>query len=665
MAQATWEFKVDTKRDGTYAASIDDLTSRLIGQATFNVGMNDATQDFANPSQLSIVLNNIDGAFNPDTLGAELLANNTFATWSGNNPSSWTVTGEVGTNPEISQVRADALHGGTGTGACNIYSTSAVVSISQTVLTIGTTYRVTLDISASSVGTGWIAVYDNSTRVSPIYHYTGSYTFYFNATSTTFKIASSGSVDMTVDNVSVKASSLYGQLLAEGTLGRLQATFNAVTYTKFIGRLVSFQPIPGSNNRRVIAMTFSDPTLDLLDTEYNPVLDTDVTADVPIQRVLDEAVVPFPYAHSYWMLGVQGASELDQTTTLYTPPSYSLDTGKTTFNFVGDNAREGNQGISAQNYLRELVTGEIYGRFFYDPSLPGYQFHSRHRDPLNTTVAYTVTDSDYEPDMSSYVRMPVLNKSSVSYTPRKLGTPGTVIWAADDLPISMTEDGHKITARYRDVDNPSARIGAIDVIQLKPVTDYSATYLPDNSDVTNVIGLTMQIGANSAEITISKPQRYVGEISITALQLRGTPLTTFNPRVAESVNGDSVYSYKVAPERVSYSLVDTDNDAQAIADYRVYKNSTALTAFDKLGWVANKTTARMTNALASEIGDRITVSDSWLGHSADYFIAGMHHTIVWGGEHTHNVSLTLKPAERENFWILNTSALGTNTRLGL
>ena len=234
MAQATWEFKIDTKRDGTYAASVDDLTSRLIGQASFNVGMNEPFQSFAQPSQLSVVLDNIDGAFNPDVLGAELLANNAFATWSGDNPSSWTVTGEVASNPEISQVGATELHNGASTGACNIYSTSSVVSISQTILTIGTTYKVTLDVSASAGSTGWIAVYDNATKVSPAYHNKGLYTFYFNATSTTFKIASSGSVDMTIDSVSVKASSVYGQLLSEGMLGRLRATFSAVTYTLFV-----------------------------------------------------------------------------------------------------------------------------------------------------------------------------------------------------------------------------------------------------------------------------------------------------------------------------------------------------------------------------------------------------------------------------------------------
>lgn len=665
MAQAVYEFKIDSKRVGTYAASIDDLTSRLIGSTSFNVGMNEPFQSFAQPSQLSVVLDNIDGAFNPDTLGAELLANNTFATWSADNPSSWTVTGEVGTNPEISQVGATELHNGASTGACNIYSTSSVVSISQTILTIGTTYKVTLDVSASAGSTGWIAVYDNATKVSPAYHNTGLYTFYFNATSTTFKIASSGSVDMTIDSVSVKASSVYGQLLSEGMLARLRATFNATTYTLFVGRLASFQPLPGANNRRVIALQFNDPTLDLLDTEYLPVLDTNVTADVPIKRVFDEGVVPFPYAHNYWMLGVQGASELDQTTTIYSPASYTLDTGKTVYNWVGDNSREGNQGISAQNYIRDLVSGEIYGRFFYDPTLPGYKFHNRHRDPLNTTVAFTVTESDYEADMSSYVRMPVLNKSSVSYTPRKTGTAGTVIWSADDLPISITENGQKITARYRDLANPSARIGAIDVIPLLPVTDYAATYIPDGTDVTNIIGITVEVGANSAELVVNKPLRYVGEISITALQMRGTPLTTYNPRTIESVNYDSAYAYKYTSERVSYNLIDTDNDAQAIADYRVYKNATPVSAFDKLGWIANKTTTRMTNALGVDIGDRITVSDAWMGHSSDYFVVGARHSITWGGEHTHSITLTLKTANRENFWILDTSLLDTGTRLGL
>lgn len=660
MPGASYVFQVDTLRNGTYGAPIDDLTSRLIGSLDFTAGMDSADQDFAIPARMNLMLDNTDGAFNPDILGTEAVANNSFGAWTLNNPNSWTVAGEVGADPEISQVGQSETHGGSGTNSVNFYATSATVSIAQTTLTVGTTYRVVLEVTAASpTNTGWLAIYSGATRVSPYYHLPGSYTIYFNAVSTTFKIASGGAVNMTIDSVSVRATSVYGQLLCEGTLGRLQATFNAVTYTLFIGRLASLIPTPGSISRRVVTLMFSDPTWDLLDTEYLPTLMTDVTADVPMTSIFEAPVVPFPYAHSYWILGTQGASELDLTTYVYAPPSYTFDVGKSVYSWVGDNSIDNGKGVSAQSYLRDLVSGEVGARFFYDASLPGYIFHNRHRDPLNTTVAFTIADGDYEPEMSVYTRQSVLNHSSVSYQPRKTGTVGAVIWSTDKLPFYFPKGTMEFTARYRDLSNPSARVGATAVIPPLAGVDLIANTL--GRDVSSDIGVSIEIGASSAIIKLTN----ASYAQVTNLQLRGTALTTFDPQTVESVNGESQRAYKKASERVDYRLIDNDVDAQNIADYRVYKNSIAVTTFDKLGFIANKTDSRMTMALSVGVGDRITINDTWLGHNADSFVAGFRHKIIWGGEHTHETTLTLKTATREAFWILGTSALGIDTRLGL
>ena len=662
MVAASYEFKVDTKRDGTYGATIDDLTSRLIGQALWNTGMSEAYQDFAPPARLTVQLDNIDGAFNPDTLGSELVSNGNFASWTADNPNSWTVTGEVGSDPEVSQVGASELNGGAGTGACNLYSTSSAVSISQTILTIGTSYKVMLDISAAANSAGYIGVYDNATLISPRYHFTGKYTFYFNATSTTFKIALTGACNMTIDNVSVKATSVYGYLLNEGTLGRLRATFNAVTYVLYTGRLSSYQITAGSNSRRVATLQFNDPMYDLLDTEYIPPLSLNVTTDQPLTTLFDNPIIPFPYAHSYWLLGIQGTSELDLTTYLYDPPSYTFDTGKTTYGYVGDNTVTGDQGGSAQQFIRDIVAGEVYGRFFYDPSLPGYIFHNRHRDGLNATVTFTATEQDYEPDSSVYVRESVVNTSKVTYQPRKAGTAGTVIWSSDST-IGVTSEPVKITARYRDLSNPSARVGATNVLPLLAGTDYAAVQQPDLFDVTNYVGISMVVGANSAEITIYNPNSFA--FVVTRLQIRGTPITTFDSRTVQSINGDSQRANKATSEQINLSYVNDNNFAQTVADYRVNKFADPVSSFQVLGWVANKTDSRMTNALNLEVGQRITITDSWLNHNADYIVVGFRHTVTWGGDHTHETAAILKPYFREASWILDTSTLGTDTKLGL
>lgn len=666
MVDAVYHLFIDTRRDGNFDGTIDEVTSRLIGQATWNIGMDSPQQSFANPARLNVTLDNFDGAFNPDTLGAELLTNGTFAAWTGDNPDSWTVTGEVASDPEISQVGQSELHDGTGTGAANFYSTVDPVSLTQAVLTVGTSYMVTLDISASAESTGSIALFSGATQVSPAYHLGGNYTVYFNATSTDFIIASSGVVNMTVNTVSVKATSLYGKLVSEGVLGYFYVTIGGLEKPQFYGKLTSINLTPGSIGRRTVSMIFSDPMLDLLDAEYIPPLYTNVTADVPMIDLIESPVAPYPYASSYWMMGIQGSSELEVTTWLYDPQTYVFDTGIQTFSYVGDNSMDGKkQGVSAQSFLRDLVEGEVGGRFFFTPASSVFTFHNRHRDTLNTTVVTTFTDTgdpSFEADLSTFIKTPVINHSTVSYQPRAAGDAGSVIWEHNGN-LDMGKITHKFTVRYRDNTNPDARIGASAVIAPLAGTDYIAQNISSGEDCTASMTVSIVAGANSAEVTLINPNNF--NVRFSLLRIRGTPLTTFEPATTTSINGDSIHDYRYAPEPVNYRLIDNQIDAQSIADYRVYKNSTPIAVFDKLGYIKTKTDARMAAQITNTIGERITITDAWLGHSTDYFVVGYRHSITWGADGTHTTTYTLKSADKENFWVLGTSLLGTGTRLAL
>lgn len=662
MVAAVYNLKLDTARTGGFSASIDDVTSRLIGNLSFNVGMTEAEQSFAPPSRMTVTLDNIDGAFNPDVIGAEVLTNGDFATWSLDNPSSWTVSGEVGVDPQVSQRAADETRfafTGSGTGAANFFSSSAAMSITQAALTTGTTYKVEINISAGVFSTGYLTF----TGSSIYYHLPGKYTYYFNATSSTFAVTTSGAVDLTIDSISVKPVSLYA-MVSEGMLGLFTATPGSMSY---LGKLATIEILPGAINRRVVVLTFTDWTLDFLDVEYIPPLYTDVTIDEPLNDVLDSGVVTIGYVGSAgWLLGVQGASELELTTNLGGGVSSAfIDTAITTAAWVGDNSVDGKDGVSAQSFMRDLVESEVYGRFFYDPDQFMYVFHNRHRD-AKATSAYTLTENDYEPGMSAFVKLPILNKSTVTFAPRTVGAAGAIIWSADEVPIEFGQELMKITARFRDPSNTSARIGATDVIQLVPGTDYIFIEPPTGFDITSLVqvSVSMKVGANSAEITLDGTKNPY-PINITKLQIRGTPLTTFSQQSVTAANQDSQIAYAIGSEQVSYPLIDTANLAQNIADFRIYRSSEPIAAFTRIGWVLNKDSTRQSRGLAMFVGRRITISDSWMQHNADYIVVGFRHSITFGGEHTHEITCVLKPCERETFWILGTSTLGDNTRLGL
>lgn len=677
MAQATYEIKLDTGRDGTFGASIDDITAYVLN-ASWNNGLAASYDEVSEPARLQLVIDNSEGLFNPDTLGANLVSNGDFASWTADNPNSWTVTGESGSNPEVEQASKGNSHGEGGTGACNIYSTANAVSIAQTILTVGQTYKVTIEVT--NVESGSIAIYSGTTLVTPPMSVAKAYTFYFNADSTSFKIQSfSYTCDVTIDNVTVMQTSLYGPLLQKGTLMRVRATYSAVTYTMYIGKLNKATPQPGTSYLRQLTIMCEDPMRELLDSSYKPPLLTDTTVSASIADVFDTAVLAYPYKHSYWMVGVAGASELGSTTILYDPASYTFDTANTTLAFTGDLQTDGqgnatsNAGTSPQAFIREMVAAEIGGRLWFNSRTNEFKFHNRNRDITNTTVDETLTENDFEGDYTEYVYGDdVVNTYNVNYTPREVGAENTIIWEASNLPFTLQPGQEwKTTARYQDPDFPAAKIAAKDIVPTQTNIDFQATAFGLNSP--QRVARTFKFGATSADIYLKNVSNTgaggaPATVTVTILQIRGTPIRTYDQKQVTATNGDSVYQTQQRSQTVNINAIDDDEFAQSVADYRVALLGQQLTRFSFIGFVTNSDDTRMARTFTRLIGDRVTITDSWLGHNADYIIVGERHAVTFGQDNQHITTWILKPASRLTVWVLGVTGyteLGETTRLAL
>lgn len=74
-------------------------------------------------------------------LGATLVTNGDFAAWTTDNPNGWTITGESGSDPMITEVAAD---GSAGTGAARLVASATFERplVRQTILTIGNWYEI-------------------------------------------------------------------------------------------------------------------------------------------------------------------------------------------------------------------------------------------------------------------------------------------------------------------------------------------------------------------------------------------------------------------------------------------------------------------------------------------------------------------------------------------
>jgi len=134
-------------------------------------------------------------------LGRDIIINGDLNAWTGDDPDSWIVGGEVGSDPEISEVGTGESHGGTGTGSLNIYSGSgAQVFLYQAFLVPGKTYKATIVISSIS---GTLQLTDG-TQVIASWTTTGTKEVEYTPNGNRIQLRNSGVSDITVDSIVVQ-----------------------------------------------------------------------------------------------------------------------------------------------------------------------------------------------------------------------------------------------------------------------------------------------------------------------------------------------------------------------------------------------------------------------------------------------------------------------------
>lgn len=669
---------VDSERAADYAAPIDNLSPYVLG-IRWRIGLSDAFEEVATPARMTVQLDNKGDEFFPDTLGAELLTNGSFAAWTGDNPTGWTVGGESGSDPEVSEVGASETHGGTGTGAANLYSSlSANLTLSQNVLTVNQRYQLTLVISAQAAGA--VRLYSGGVALSPLLQAPDTYVYTFTARATDVTLLTAGAVDVTLDSVSVKAVALYAGVFEIGTLARFGVAWDGVYYPLFQGKVSSFDFVPGVYGEKIAEVTVEDQFWQLLNADFLPELETDVTTDTALRQPFERGVVVYPYRENYWCLDAVGSSELDDTTVLFgdseAETALAFDTGYTSIEYVGDNL-ERQLNTSVQGFIRDVTAAEAGGRFYFDAVAGKYTFHNRGHDALNLTPDATLTNDDFE--SASYTRgKDIVNAVTINYEPRVAGTAGEVLWTAGDVPFLV--EGYsqrRITFRYQDPDDASARIGGMDFINPVADVDYSANDASDGSDDNRKRScvVTVFFGAAGADMTISNVAS--NPFYITLLRVRGTPLRAYERRQVEATAATSMARFERRERVLDIASMNDPAFAQNYADFLVNRFAQPQTRLARARFVADKTDARRLNALSLGIGSRIAYTDAQTGHSGDYLIVGAEHAFTPGGSErpyagTHDVLWILAPANRTQYWRMSdgvdftdVSVLDETTRLML
>jgi hypothetical protein len=219
-------------------------------------------------------------------------------------------------------------------------------------------------------------------------------------------------------------------------------------------------------------------------------------------------------------------------------------------------------------------------------------------------------------------------------------------------------------ARYPTETSPNNARGVNAWTTTAATTDMLANSAADGSgtNVTSDIGIGVSKSSETMEITLTNN----GSVPayITKLQARGTAVTADDPAEVkvEDATSQTAYGKRTWPSKSKY-IPDT-TEALAWAQYNVglYKDPVAVL---QMTYLANRDQNALDEMLDRDISDRVTVvaeNTADLAINQDFFIESVKHQI--GADRTHRVTYLLSDAAQfSDFWVLNTSALNTSTRL--
>ena len=155
---------------------------------------------------------------------------------------------------------------------------------------------------------------------------------------------------------------------------------------------------------------------------------------------------------------------------------------------------------------------------------------------------------------------------------------------------------------------------------------------------------------------------------LTTLQVRGISVTDVSETVITKADSSSQTTYGEIDARVDMKYESTTGEfTNNLASWLLGSYKDPRYVIQEMSLVGNTSSTLMTQALAREPGDKITVAEAMSGitESVGYFINGVRFSVGSGG--MIRTSWVLSPAESQAFWILQTvgaSELGLTTRLG-
>lgn len=402
-------------------------------------------------------------------------------------------------------------------------------------------------------------------------------------------IASTGVFQFQLDNSIRNSAGLIGYYSPQHANARSGWTYGIGcrltlgTYIKHRGKIRIIDPEPGSHLSRRVNVISHDNIRDLSEADGRRVDIQIAQSEVDlIQAVL--AALPTtsrPYATSY-------ATSVDE------------------YPYAFDNIGEGAKALSLIRDVAQSARGYVY---VTGPGIFTYQ--SRAARAILTS-SYTLSDTMAGLELPSSLDG-AYNRVRCTIHPKDIDATSThVLWAATNPQSVAPDSTTEIWVTYRDPDDPSIRIGATAQLAMVAYTDYVANEDPGGAGVdrTASVSVSATYYATTAKLTIVSSTSV--ETYLTTLQVRGARIRDLEPITKEHY---VAATYGDRPFDLDMPYQDDDDVAYnaAIEIYETYSDPTSTA--QAIEFYA-ETGDLMTQALAREPGDMITISETVTGASA-------------------------------------------------
>ncbi|NWF69036.1 MAG: hypothetical protein HXY40_08115 [Chloroflexi bacterium] len=426
----------------------------------------------------------------------------------------------------------------------------------------------------------------------------------------------------------------------------------SATRVQFTGFIERVEPSSGTLGPRTALIYAVGAEKQLAQSVVRLAPQVGVSADTVIGALLDAVPLRRPVLKGYAILDRIGNAELNSNSALAGFYPRTLQSGKSTFAYVGDTWDD---GITAEAALRQVVESER-GRFFFNRAGDAV-FYNRHH-MLLTTTAQAAFDNNADALAYSY-GADVANRVVVTLSPRSIGAAGSVLWQVDSAQQIAANSRREIVARYRDADKRG--VGALSVLPPQAGLDYTANTAADGSgtDVTALVNVALQRADFSAATLTVSSSAGQSVYLLAGMRLRGTPLYSDDPLTIEQTDWMSLTLYGPCALQFVLPAITSAEEAEQIARYELARRVSPRGVARAVRLSALKHSAQI---LTRTLFERITLKDAQTGHDADYFIVAEEHSVDLGGARNQTEWL-LETAQASTFALLNSASLNAGYAL--